>query len=324
MNRFARIGTSLAACTGAFSVSRWLTRHAVRVLAYHGVTDRNDDPLNFDGFHVPVAVFEAHLRTLAGHYRVVPLSDVARRLRAREPFVPGSVALTFDDGYLDNATLAAPLLARYGLKATFFVTTGFLDGTHRPWWFDLRRLLHRAGHAEFARAAIEAERDLKNLADEERSARLVEGFSRVGASAGDPVRPMMTWEHVRALVAAGHEIGLHTVSHPSLGHETPARIEREIYDAAARIRKECGVEPVLFAYPYGGPANRSGASRHLLNKAGIAGAVTTDERWVGPDDDPLELPRINVGGGMDRLVFRARMAGLKRSDAASCQPAARR
>lgn len=324
MKFLRRTCLTVAASCGVFTAFRAGSTSRPRILAYHGVTDRDDDPLNFDGFHIPVATFEAHLRTLAGHYRVVPLGQIAAAIAQKRPFAPGSVAITFDDGYLDNATLAAPLLARHGLKATFFITTGFLDGLVRPWWFDLRRALHRAGHADFQRAAIAAEYELKNLPADERRARLDEQYTRTGQAAAAPVRAMMNWDHVRALVAAGHEIGVHTVSHPSLGHESREVIEREIRDAGDRIRAECGVAPTLFAYPYGGPANRSAVARSVLARAGFAAAVTTDERWVSAEDDPLDLPRINVGGGMDRLVFRARMAGLKRSDAARPQPAARR
>jgi peptidoglycan/xylan/chitin deacetylase (PgdA/CDA1 family) len=47
------------------------------------------------------------------------------------------VALTFDDGYLDNATVAAPMLRHAGLPATFFLVPEFLGGKSRPWWEEL-------------------------------------------------------------------------------------------------------------------------------------------------------------------------------------------
>ena len=124
-----------------------------------------------------------------------------------------------------------------------------------------------------------------------------------------------TWDHVRALVKAGHEIGIHTVTHPSMAHETADRMTAEVREARKRIRDETGVDATLFAYPYGGADNFSAATRAALAGEGITAACTTIERWVAADDDLLTLPRINVSGGMDRLTFRARLAGLKRSDA---------
>jgi len=125
-----RLFLSAAAAGGVFTFFRWLTRHQARILAYHGVDDREEPRLNFDGFHVRPEVFEQHLRTLAGHYSVVRLSEFAERFQRGEPPPSRAVAITFDDGYLNNMTHAAPLLNKYGLPATFFVTSGFVDGPY--------------------------------------------------------------------------------------------------------------------------------------------------------------------------------------------------
>ena len=74
------------------------------------------------------------LAFLGRRCNVVPLTDALRALDRDDPLPPRAVALTFDDGYRDQLELAAPMLARLGLPATFFLVPGLLDGTARAWW----------------------------------------------------------------------------------------------------------------------------------------------------------------------------------------------
>lgn len=108
--------------------------HHTVVLMYHRVNDGYLDPTT-----VSVEQFDRQLAILNEHYHVLDLE----KFQAGKRGTPGrtSVLITFDDGYQDNY-LAAILLRRYGLPATFFVSTGIV-GTDRPFPHDLQRLGHR-------------------------------------------------------------------------------------------------------------------------------------------------------------------------------------
>ncbi|MEO8370912.1 MAG: polysaccharide deacetylase family protein [Candidatus Solibacter sp.] len=58
---------------------------------------------------------------------------------------PGSVAITFDDGYASNLLTAKPLLLHHGIPATVFVTTGFLGSGRELWWDELGRVFLEPG-----------------------------------------------------------------------------------------------------------------------------------------------------------------------------------
>ena len=75
-------------------------------------------------------VFAQHLRWLRAHCEIVPFNVVVDAARSRRPGRP-VVAITFDDGYADHYDAAFPLLRRYGLRATFFVTAGLLEKDQR-------------------------------------------------------------------------------------------------------------------------------------------------------------------------------------------------
>jgi peptidoglycan/xylan/chitin deacetylase (PgdA/CDA1 family) len=74
---------------------------------------------------VTPASFEKHLVYLKDNYEVIPLYDLAQRIKQKK-LTGREAAITFDDGYRDNLTYALPLLEKYGLPATIFVTSSFI------------------------------------------------------------------------------------------------------------------------------------------------------------------------------------------------------
>lgn len=99
------------------------------VLTFHRVNDRDDDSLT-----IHPRLFEELLDVLMREYRVVSLSCLRDMMRKRQPVPARTVAITFDDGYLDNFDVAAPILKQRHLPATFFVTSGYIGTTRQFFW----------------------------------------------------------------------------------------------------------------------------------------------------------------------------------------------
>ncbi len=89
---------------------------------------------------VSPAHFEGHLQVLQSLGCMVPLQELVENVQ-RGTLKKNSIALTFDDGYLDNFLTAKPLLEQYGIPATFFVSTGNLGSAKEFWWDELEYLL---------------------------------------------------------------------------------------------------------------------------------------------------------------------------------------
>ena len=157
------------------AIDRRRGRSRLTVLTYHQVKEPADDCST-----VSPAAFSEQMRHLKTHYDVVSLSDgvaavtaggAARRL----------VAITFDDGYRDNATIAAPILRSLGLPACFFVSTDMIGSAvpfphdvaqRRPpqehmSWDDVRQLAatgfeigsHTCSHADMGTVTLAQSRD---------------------------------------------------------------------------------------------------------------------------------------------------------------------
>jgi len=121
--------------TGLTTFARWYYRKRVVFLCYHGVTRRpsrsTEDP---KGLHVNHLRFKQHLEFLRSHYHVIPLSEYIAAQRDGRSLPHYSVVLTFDDGFRNFLTVAAPLLAQYAMPATVFLVT---DRAHKTVNLDL-------------------------------------------------------------------------------------------------------------------------------------------------------------------------------------------
>ena len=110
-------------------------RSKMIIVTFHRI---NDD-LPQDGLTSSSAKLAAFCEFFRRHFKVVPLSQQVAGCGAANE-TGGTLSITFDDGYRDNAEVAAPILCRLGLPATFFVTTGFIGTqTVAPWDRELPR-----------------------------------------------------------------------------------------------------------------------------------------------------------------------------------------
>ena len=113
----------------------------VLILMYHRVVDLHSDPWYLA---VRPRHFAQHLETLQRYTHPTPLRQLSQDLLNGD-IEDRSVAITFDDGYADNLHNAKPLLERYGMPATFFLTSGYIGREREFWWDELERLFLQPG-----------------------------------------------------------------------------------------------------------------------------------------------------------------------------------
>ncbi len=288
----------------AQGVCRLVAAPRLSILVYHRVHRQRDElyPREPDAQR-----FERMMRFVARTYHVMTLGDAARRL-VRGDLPPRALVITFDDGYADNAEVALPILLRHGLVATFFISSGFLDGG-RMWndsvvetiracrqrELDLSPLgLDRCVLAETADRRSVVARVLQRLkylrlGEREQAVACLQTVCQVPVL---PSRLMLRSEQVRHLHRAGMEIGAHTVNHPILTTLSAEEAEFEI--TAGRRRLEEIIEsPVgVFAYPNGRPDKDYDATHvALLRRLGFDCAVTTAPGVSQRGSDLFQLPR---------------------------------
>ncbi len=126
-------------------------RSGTVILLYHRVFEAMSDP---QLLCVTPPHFEEHLNHLQQQYQVLSLRGLAETLRiGKSP--RRAVVLTFDDGYADNLYDAKPLLERFGIPATVFVTTGQITAEREQWWDELDILLQPGSLPETLQLSID-------------------------------------------------------------------------------------------------------------------------------------------------------------------------
>jgi peptidoglycan/xylan/chitin deacetylase (PgdA/CDA1 family) len=250
---------------------------------------------------------ERQLAFLARRGNVVPLANGLRALDQGEPLPPRAVALTFDDGYRDQLELAAPMLARLGLPATFFLVPGLLDGTARPWWELLAWILTRSTRDSVAwegrtlglgddgqrrRALATVLEALKRRDQLARDAAL-DGLAERCAPDGklEEHASFLDWDGARQLVRRGFTVASHSLHHAILAEEPAPAQERDLTLSRRRLEEELEVSVELLAYPNGKLPDYSQATVAAARGAGYSHALTTVEGWNQPTTAPYEIRR---------------------------------
>ena len=109
------------------------------ILMYHRVLAQPDPLFPGEG---NTETFNQEMSWLAACFRIMPLHEAVQKLH-QDKLPPRAACITFDDGYADNAEIALPILQKHGIFATFFISTGFLDGG-RMWNDTIIELVRQA------------------------------------------------------------------------------------------------------------------------------------------------------------------------------------
>ena len=276
------------------------------VLMYHRVAAVRSDPY---GLAVHPDRFRAHVDLLAGRGDVGWLEQVA------DPASPSGIAITFDDGYADNATVAAPVLAEAGLPATYFITTGTLGG-RRFWWdrladallgghrlpdgmdvvIDDRELWIALDDADARETALRfLHRRIRPLPPDRLAATVEDLLGRLQVPAPPDDELSMTAEQLRAMASSPLvQIGAHTRTHLQLRGQREQVQRGEVVGSVEDLRGLLGRDVTTFAYPFGSESAVGPLAPRLVEEAGCALAVSTRSAAVVRGDDRWTLPRLNV------------------------------
>jgi peptidoglycan/xylan/chitin deacetylase (PgdA/CDA1 family) len=243
------------------------------LLTYHTICDRESIPFSLRGEVVRESDFAGHLQGfLEAGFRFMNLRDWISK-----SMPPHTVVLTFDDGYAGVFQRVYPLLERYGLPATLFLATDFINRRVKPPWDSLNHELREA-------------------------------FSQTA-----PLWAPLRWEEIRCMADGGRlEIGSHGCGHRRMGLLPLEEVKKELLLSKEEIEQRIGRPVLTFSFPFG--IGRYGAfGPHLeaeLRNAGYIAACTGEEGRPTVHTNPFFLPRFPIRLNDSAVDVEARILGL--------------
>lgn len=307
--------------SGAPASKRRQTAGSLHILTYHsfssGWAARPETS-------VPIRRFEKQLEFLRRNFRVVSLAEGMTLLQSGPHDGPPLLAISIDDGFEDNYSLAWPVLRKYGVPATIFLAADFIDSNRVPWPTRLRELVWRSEKTSFVSPLLGANEESVSLDSVAARQWLAERLKRVvgemppGArfEAIDELqvllgvretsgRKPLSWDQVREMRDDGISFGSHTRYHSMLPRMPDEVLDAELRDSKARLESELDQPCTLFAYPDG---QHDARTRKALVGAGYELAATQDLGTNGAGCDPLALKRIEIPFHDPLPTFRCRVS----------------
>jgi len=294
---------------------------SVVILMYHSVVEDPRLTQNTIGISQSRSDFEAHVKVIAQKFNPVTIEQVTRFAAGDCHLPANSLAVTFDDGFLDKYQVVLPILARHGVPATFYLMVDSVDSGIPPWYCRLNfsvRTTQRIGRADPEYAVLCG---MKLGEDRAKVLQIVvnECARKVGKEQAEFVRRletaldveplgpesrlMLRCDEVRELRKLGHTIGGHTLSHPNLSHVSKEQALSEIFGYKRRLEQELGEPVAHFSYPH--PALNpqwTPCTLSITREAGFQSAVLTTCGPVRFGDELLAMKRIYAASDLDQCL----------------------
>jgi peptidoglycan/xylan/chitin deacetylase (PgdA/CDA1 family) len=281
----------------------------VPILRFHRINDNNDPFLSA----FSTKMFEKHIKYLKRKYTILPLENIINEFAQGKP-LHNAVAITFDDGYRDNFLYAYPVLKKYAVPATIFLTSGLINTGEILWMDKIRYVLKKTKKKalqmidifhgkiyplntidEKIEALNGLYMDLIKCDERDKLHYINSIIEPLGVQNFDELADLMlTWEQVKIMGNNGVSFGAHTVSHPILSRIPIHQARQEILKSKEDIEKNVEKPVSSFAYPNGKEADFNEDICDLVKESGCTFACTTIMGTINQHTDPYLLPRISL------------------------------
>ena len=297
---------------GLFLQVAKIYRHPVLlILTYHRVYDSS---ANYEYLGVSRDVFESHIKFVKDNFKVVSMPEGISALyetESKEIYA----AINLDDGYMDNYISAFPVLKKYNVPATIFLTTDFIGKSHIFWWDKVFNIVASVKSSR-PECGIETDRIDKILINKNEYE--IEGFirdmeRRYGYEENHVPCPMLGWDEIKEMSNFGIDFEAHTKTHKNLCLLKDREAMEELTGSKKAIEAGLGKKVIGLSYPFGIFDQRI---KGLVKEAGFRYARANFKSFNYKETDPFLLSCIGAGAVLKPSFLAARLSSslLKTTD----------
>lgn len=286
-----------------------------QILMFHRILPSAEKPrIRNTGLEVSPGKLEEVIQFFQNlNYAFINLDDLPHYLKAKDTKF---VIFTFDDGYVDNLTVALPIFQKHNIPFTVYVTTDFPEGKAVMWWYLLEELLFKKYQIRFPYREETFSFRCKNLDEkEEVFAQLrrviidmepierMELFQKLFVENGIDLyqttrENALSWKQLKELSTSDLvTIGAHTVTHPALSGLSPEQIKEEVLGGKTLLEEKLGIKIEHFSYPFGSRKEANQREFKILKELGFKTATTTRSGNIFKEHLKAKtaLPRLYIG-----------------------------
>jgi peptidoglycan/xylan/chitin deacetylase (PgdA/CDA1 family) len=317
----------------------------VAILVYHRVVPREtrDDLFSLPAIVVYQDHFEEQMKFLSENYHIIPLDEFIEAREKQIPLPLRTVVITFDDGWEDNYHYAFPILRKYHLPATIFLTTGWIN-TRKIFWpekviFLIKNLLSSPDvlkecfvKANIPSLIIRIDRLLRHPERNKCWSKLIDDLKYIDESSREKIiqnleaylkdrtfpeakHSVLNWAQIQEMKRNGVSYGSHGITHRILTLLGEDEVKEELQVSLQSLEKGLGGPIKHFAYPNG---DYNGRIIQHLKTLGYRSGLTVKLGYNTIKTDAYRLNRINIHerkilndkGGFSKELFTFYLEGL--------------
>ena len=286
----------------------WLKKHQVgyAVLTYHDIIP--DEETDFsDPMKIKYSEFFKQMKMISDNFPIYSIKELHKKIINKDIPKDLCVSITFDDGYLNQLSNAAPLLQKLNIPATFFITTDFAYQRIIPQlerWKSWIKLSQNKINLESI--GINETFDLKNISEKRRLYNRLIGLlpsdiydyeddklnSLLNKLFCDETIPRiyMNWKEINELnKISNFTIGAHSVSHPNL-KKVKNFLEDEVIKSKNIIESNIQQKVKYFAYPFG---TNNELDKNIIDKMHVSNFDLAFSSILGLNQNPKSIYCLN-------------------------------
>ena len=293
-------------------------KRAVISLCFHSTPETDpSDPISILEAGTSRKSFENQINILSKWLQPIDDHQLLNWFNHTAKLQRDGLLVTFDDGYKNNQTVAAPILQSQGVPGLIFVPTNFITCRKQFWWSRLSNAMRAMEPSQWKSLSekplpskileIVADEDLANWPSRKKARRriglwlnqngtansVIQILESVTVPQRDPNMALLTWDEIKTMHSSEViHFGSHTHTHPCLTRLPDAELGPELQAGSESFKEHLGLSPLSLAYPGGHVDQRV---EDQAADAGFQLAFTTQQGIIRPSSNRLQLPRLYLG-----------------------------